>query len=130
MQVTDAMVNVRATIDRALQLGIVEPVFAAELAGIARSLFYKVRTYPLILRKATELGLSQSSLDRFAAWLPDGQIDQKRLDALAMVEAISNHLSGGVSALEVSYQARPHIRVGRGASTRRSRPPHCMRKAN
>ena len=104
IQVSDAMVNVRATINRALELGVVEPLVAAELACIAGSLFYKERTYPLILRKATELGLSQALLDRFAAWLPDGQIDQKRLDALAMVEAITNHLSGGVSALEVSYQ--------------------------
>src|SRR3954463_6982174 len=58
LQVTDAMVNVRATINRALQLGIVEPAFAARLVSIGKSLFYKDRTYEAILNAATEQGLA------------------------------------------------------------------------
>jgi hypothetical protein len=104
VQVTEAMVNVRATINRAVQLGVVEPMLAAQLLGVAASLFYKERTYDVILHKAAELGLSQASLHRLATWLPGGQIDQKRLDALRMVQAITDHLSRGVSPLEVSYQ--------------------------
>jgi hypothetical protein len=102
--VTEAMVNVRATIDRALQLGVVEPTFAAALVPIAKSLFYKDRTYDAILKTATEHGLAPKALRRFATWLPSGQVDQKSIDAGEMLQAIVAHLDDGVTPLEVSYQ--------------------------
>jgi hypothetical protein len=104
VQVTDAMVNVRATIDRALQLGVVEPVFAARLVSIAKSLFYKDRTYEAILKAATEQGLAPELVGRFASWLPGGQVDQKRIDASEMLEAMTAHISSGVIPLKVSYE--------------------------
>jgi hypothetical protein len=104
VQVTEAMVNVRATIERALQLGVVEPALAAALIPIAKSLFYKDRTYEAILKTATGHGLAPEALRRFASWLPGGQVDQKRIDAGEMLQAIVAHLAGGVSPLEVSYQ--------------------------
>jgi hypothetical protein len=104
VQVTDAMVNVRATIDRALQLGIVEPTFAAELVSIAKSLFYKTRTYEAIPEAATEQGLAPDATRRFANWLPGGQVDQKRIDASEMLQAITAHISNGVIPLKVSYE--------------------------
>jgi hypothetical protein len=102
--VTEAMVNVRATINRALQLKIVTPPTATVLLGVAKSLFYKERTYEAISSGATRLGVSHDAVGRFAAWLPEGRIDQKRRDALEMVEAMAEHLRGGVSPLEVSYR--------------------------
>src|SRR3984893_18404937 len=104
VQVTDAMVNVRATIDRALQLGVVESALAPALVSIAKSLFYKDRTYEAILKTATEHGLAPEALHRFASWLPRGQVDQKRIDAGEMLQAILAHLAGGVTPLKVSYQ--------------------------
>ena len=104
VQVTDAMVNVRATIDRALQLGVVEPVFAARLVSIAKSLFYKDRTYEAILKAATEQGLAPELVGRFASWLPGGKVDQKRIDASEMLEAMTAHISSGVIPLKVSYE--------------------------
>jgi hypothetical protein len=104
VQVTDAMVNVRATIDRALQLGVVEPAFAARLVSIAKSLFYKDRTYEAILKAATEQGLAPELVGRFANWLPGGQVDQKRIDASEMLQAITVHISSGVIPLKVSYE--------------------------
>jgi len=104
VQVTEAMVNVRATIDRAFQLGIVEPALAAALVPIAKSIFYKDRTYEAILKTATEHGLAPEALRRFASWLPGGQVDQKRIDAVEMLQAIVTHLAGGVTPLKVSYQ--------------------------
>jgi hypothetical protein len=104
VQVTEAMINVRATMDRALQLGIVVPALAAALVSIAKSLFYKDRTYEAILKTATEHGLAPEALRRFANWLPSGQVDQKRIDAGEMLQAIAAHFAGGVTPLEVSYQ--------------------------
>jgi hypothetical protein len=104
VQVTDAMVNVRATIHRALQLGILQPACAAKLLSIGKSLFYKDRTYEAILIAATEQGLASEAIRRFAAWLPGGKIDQKRTDATEMLQAIRAHVTDGVTPLEVSYE--------------------------
>ena len=104
VQVTEAMVNIRATLGKALDLGIIEPAVASDLLRIGKSMFYKNRTYSFILETAIELGLSRDAVSRLANWLPGGQIDQKRLDALEMLEAMREHLMRGVSPLQVSYQ--------------------------
>jgi hypothetical protein len=104
IQVTEAMVNVRATIARALKLGVIARPIATILLGIAKSLFYKDRTYEAILSAATAQGMSRDALRRFADWLPNGQIDQKRLDALEMLAAMTEHITHGVSPLKVTYQ--------------------------
>ena len=105
--VTEAMVNVRSTVDRALQVGIVEPEEAAVLIGAAKSLFYKDRTYELILKRAAECDLAPEELERFADWLSGGKIDQKRLDAEDMLSAIVNHMRTDARPFEASYQF-PH----------------------
>jgi hypothetical protein len=102
--VTEAMVNVRSTIDSALQSGIVEPDVAAVLVSATKSLFYKDRTYELILKLAEERGLASEELDHFAGWLPHGKVDQKRIDAEEMVSAILSHMRREAPPFEASYQ--------------------------
>jgi hypothetical protein len=102
--VTEAMVNVRSTVDCALQSGIVEPKVAAILVSAAKSLFYKDRTYELILTRAAERGLASEELDRFADWLPHGKVDQKRLDAEEMLGAIVSHMRTDAPPFEASYK--------------------------
>ena len=102
--VTEAMVNVRATIARALQLELVASPLATMLLEIAKSLFYKDRTYETMLRRAGELGASSDALRSLADWLPLGQVDQKRQDALEMLATMSEHLKRGVSPFRVHYR--------------------------
>jgi hypothetical protein len=104
VQVTEAMVNVRATIDRASQLGVIAPELAASLVRIAKSLFYKDRTYEAIIKAATEHGLAPEALGRFTNWIPAGNVDQKRIDAIKLREAVTAHLAGGVTPMQVSYR--------------------------
>jgi hypothetical protein len=102
--VTEAMVNIRATLDNAASEGVLEPALAAHLAGIGKTLFYKERSWDTILRLAAGFGLSPMTLDDLAAWLPDGQVDQKRADALEMTAAIRAHLAAGVTPVTVYYR--------------------------
>jgi hypothetical protein len=102
--VTEAMVNVRSTVDCALQSGIVEPSVAAVLVSTAKSLFYKDRTYELILKRAAECGLAWEELERFADWLSCGKIDQKRIDAKEMLSAIVSHMRTEATLFQPSYQ--------------------------
>ena len=104
LPVTDAMVNVRATIAKALQLQVIAPSLATTLIEIAKSLFYKRRTYEAILHRAGELGASPDVLHGFAQWLPHGQVDQKRLDALDMLKTMSDHLTRGVTPFQANYR--------------------------
>lgn len=104
LQVTDAMVNVRATVESALGMGVIDPAEAAKLVQIAKSVFYKDRTYEEILNTAAGQGLAPAALRRFATWLPHGQVDQKRIDADEMLKAIAAHLADGVTPIEVAYK--------------------------
>jgi hypothetical protein len=104
VQLTEPMVDVRVTIERAVERGVIAPELAAQLVGIAKSLFYKERTYETILAAATGRGLGQAALDRFATWLPDGRVGQKRIDAQEMLDAMREHLERGVTPFDVTYR--------------------------
>jgi hypothetical protein len=101
--ITEAMVNIRATLDNAVAKEILDPALIARLTDIAKALFYKKRSWDTILRRAAGGGLPVP-LDNFAAWLRAGPIDQKRADAVEMVSAICAHLAVGVAPLKVAYQ--------------------------
>jgi hypothetical protein len=103
---TEAMVNIRATLDKAVAEGIFNSALAARLAGIAKALFYKERSWDTILRLAAGCGLPPMPLDDFATWLRAWTIDQKRADALEMTAAIRAHLASGVTPLSVQYPFR------------------------
>lgn len=103
LPLTEAMVNIRATFEEAVGCGVVALDPAERLAGIAKGLFYKRRTYEAVLQAASASGLRATDLRAFADWLPAGRIDQKRLDAEAMLAAIRAHLASGAPPLKVSY---------------------------
>ena len=102
--VTEAMVNIRATLDNAVADGVIDGQLAARLTDIGKTLFYKERSWYAILRLAPGSGLPPAPLDDLAAWLPNGQVDQKRVDSSEMIAAIRAHLAAGVMSLTVSYQ--------------------------
>jgi hypothetical protein len=100
---TEAMVNIRATLDEAARCRILPPHFATQLTEIAKSLFYKERTYDAVWEAAVEAGIPETLLQDLVAWLPAGRIDQKRRDAEMMLDAIRAHLATPVAPLCVAY---------------------------
>ena len=102
--ITEAMVNVRTTIERAVRLGVIKPNVGSPFIQIAKSLFYKERTYETIIKLANENGLSSDALRRLASWLPNGRVDQKRMDATNLLQIITTQLVRGVTPMQVSYQ--------------------------
>lgn len=101
---TEAMVNIRATLAAAVADGIIATAAATDLCGIAKSLFYKERDWDAVLRRAQARGWPEAERRRFAVWLPGGRVDQKRADALAMLAAMRDHLAAGAGPLEVTYE--------------------------
>ena len=101
--VTEAMVNIRATISEAGRRGVLTPELAMHITGIAKALFYKERTYERIWRDAAEAGIPAAMLRNIAGWLPSGRIDRKRADAEMMLDAVRAHLAAEVPQLRVTY---------------------------
>jgi hypothetical protein len=100
---TEAMVNLRATLDRSAAEDVIDLEPATRLAALAKSLFYKERTIAALLDAANRLGVSPASHGRLADLWRAGSIDQKREDGLAMLDAMRAHLAAGVSPLRISY---------------------------
>jgi hypothetical protein len=101
---TEAMVNIRASLDAAIATGVLDPALAACLAEVAKNVFYKDRSWSLLMERAAGIGLSAAAIAHFTAWLKDGRVDQKRSDALALIGAIRAHLAAGITPLGVSYR--------------------------
>ena len=85
---SDAMVNIRATVEKGRSSKVLEEESAAAMVRIARSLYYAERTYVRVLELAHEQGVPASTLERFRRWLPAGAVNQKRDDAVAMLLAM------------------------------------------
>lgn len=100
---SDAMVNIRATMRRAVADGAVARSTADALVHVAKSLFYSERAYPTLLRMGRQAGLPQSELEALGAWLPQGRVDQKRDDAFAMLRKMSDDLESAPPPLQVGY---------------------------
>jgi hypothetical protein len=90
MQISEAMVNIRATLGKATATGVLSPGTAAALIETAKALYYKHRSYSRLLADASARQLPDAELARLKAWLPTNQVNQKRLDALAMLRAIKD----------------------------------------
>ncbi|MGH6891819.1 MAG: TfuA-like protein [Dongiaceae bacterium] len=77
---SEPLVNIVATLARAVREGVVTSTHAEKLGERARALHYRERTWRVVLEESTH--------DALAAWLPTNQVDQKRFDALAMLAAM------------------------------------------
>ena len=102
--VTEAMVNIRATFDRAVAEGVLDCWLVARLTEIGKTLFYKERNWDAILGAAIGRGLPPTPLDQLAVWLRSSGVNQKQIDALEMIAVIREHLTAGVVRLKVSYR--------------------------
>jgi hypothetical protein len=83
--VTEAMVNIRATLDAAVQARIVSFDEGVALTCCAKSLFYKYRTWGGILADGGAADVSAKARERFAAWRIANAVDVKRRDAQQLI---------------------------------------------
>jgi len=90
---SEAMINIRHTLAKAVQEGILSASTATCLTQIGKALFYPCRTYEEILEEGLRRQLPAAELQALRAWLPAGRVDQKRLDALAMLSRMREDMS-------------------------------------
>jgi hypothetical protein len=100
---SEAMVNIRATLARAQTDGVINAGAHATLERIAKQLFYPERSYDRILELAASMGVPAGELGAIHRWLPGGALNQKRVDALAMLQAIADLMREDPGAKRVSW---------------------------
>jgi len=100
---SEAMVNIRCTLNRAAQERIIGERTAELLTRIAKALYYPERSYPRLLADGEAHGLDARDLRSLCDWLPSGAVNQKRNDALAMLRLMKSHAEECRPPLEVRY---------------------------
>ena len=95
---SEAMVNVRATLDAALEAGIIGAQLRDRLVVRAKAWHYSARNWPRLLGES-----ATGELEALKAWLPDGRVDRKREDALAMLRTMGELLESEPGPKQVSF---------------------------
>jgi hypothetical protein len=103
LPVSDAMVNIRATVSHAFLEGVVPADLANELLTVAKALPYAERKYETVIAQVSGASRFSSSVRAFANWLPNGAVNQKRVDALAMCDVAHSLTAAKVPAPRVNF---------------------------
>lgn len=90
---SEALVNIRATLAAAERQQVVSPTLAAELTVLAKRIFYPERSWGALLAAARTAPLPAEPLVAFEAWLPDNRVNRKRADALLLLQAVRERLA-------------------------------------
>jgi hypothetical protein len=97
------MVNIRATLRRATNEGVIGPATQTALVRIAKTLYYPMRSYARLLDLATAEDLPDNERAMLTSWLPSGRIDCKRDDAISLLETIANTLKTPLMPFRAGY---------------------------
>ena len=102
--VSEAMVNIRATLTSAVRLGLLDAAQAAALVALAKGQFYADRSYLALLPLARRL-LAPAAGERFSSWLrdPSHHVDQKKADALELLAVLRAQLDARPEPLCVPW---------------------------
>jgi hypothetical protein len=84
LPLTEPMVNVEPTLMLLDRQGVVSAAAVRDLTDAARLTHYSERTYAEIIRRSADLDPSEAQI--IGTWLQSNAIDQKRLDALEVLD--------------------------------------------
>ncbi|MFO7178082.1 MAG: TfuA-like protein [Pseudomonadota bacterium] len=97
---SEAMVNVRATLEAALREGVIGESEHERIVALAKRLFYPERTYPELLSRWLEAGGDRSVAERLQTFIETRRVDQKREDALLVLRELRRLRERGEAAPE------------------------------
>jgi hypothetical protein len=92
--VSEAMVNVRATLAAARGEAVITAATHDALVALLKGRFYAERSWGLAWSEGAKRGIPATELHALRQWLPGGRVDAKRADALALVAQM--HAEAGV----------------------------------
>lgn len=102
LALSEAMVNIRHSLVEAERAGVIAAPTRDRLNDMAKALFYHDRTFERLVDSAAG-ALPADEIAALRAWLPEGRVDRKRADALAMIAAMRELLAADPGPMEVDY---------------------------
>jgi len=100
---SEAMVNIRRTIQRAAAADVIHGTTEALVLEAAKGLYYAERTYPAMLVAAVQAGADPAEIDQLRAFLRAHAVDQKRADALELLGVVRERLASGRTSVTTSF---------------------------
>lgn len=101
---TEAMVDIRATLAAAEQAGVVSARCAAAVARAGKAQFFKERTWASVLERARRDGVAKASLARLERWVPANRVEQKRRDALQLLRKLCRFARSGAAPFRPAFR--------------------------
>lgn len=102
---SDAMVNIRATLAAALTAGVIDQQQHDELVAKAKATFFPERSFARLLADAAAAGLDDATLAALREFITTAAVDRKRLDAIALLEHVRDQ---GITAPPPISVTRSH----------------------
>lgn len=100
INLTDAMVNIRATLNKAQLEGVISPQESALLSASAKGLFYQERSLKIAVETAIKNGFNKQVAENLLNWVKNNNyVDQKKLDALEVLNFVKNNEFDKVNSL-------------------------------
>ena len=103
VNLSEPMVNIRATLAQAQTAGVVSPAARRRLETTAKSTFFAKRSWPALLGADGANGVEGAEAAALRDWLPNGYVDQKRADGLEML-AVMRETMGGAEPFRASFR--------------------------
>ena len=100
---SDAMVDLRASLDAAVDAGVVDRAGRDRLLAAMKALHFPDRSFARMDHEARAL-LGDAVADRLRAWLVTGRVRQKRLDAMALLDAMAGLLATDPPSFQPSFR--------------------------
>ncbi|QSQ18993.1 hypothetical protein JY651_26985 [Pyxidicoccus parkwayensis] len=100
---SEAMVNIRATLASLSRDGLLADETRERLQHLAKELFFADRSFPALLARATRAGLPEKDFEVLRRQLPERRVDRKKLDALALLRTLRERLAAGLGPKQVRY---------------------------
>jgi hypothetical protein len=99
---SEAMVNIRATLAEAASAGVISAATRDVLVRVAKATFYQERSYEALLERAPA-GVPPEEIAALRGWLPEGRVNLKREDALEMLATMRTFLDADPPPKQVGY---------------------------
>jgi hypothetical protein len=93
---SEPLINIRCTLKKAQEQGIIDNAAHDALLTAARSVFYPQRTFTRIVAVAGD-AVNAGMREQFISWVRTGQCDQKRDDAIAALNYVRRVASAPIT---------------------------------
>lgn len=99
-----ALVDIRATLAKAVAAGVIEQRTADLMLATAARSFYPDRDYETLTRALRGSEVEDGELRSLAGWLPAGQVSRKRDDALLALDRLASAHEGHMEPSPVPFR--------------------------